>query len=254
MLAPYLARGAKAGAVGGLAFGAFVATVATPLVGFAESNAHDAGAEAGHHAGAATEGVLATATADVASVAGGVLWGVLLGTLAFGAAYYLLEPTLPGTGATKSYATAGAGFLTVSGAPWLVLPPSPPGVESTLSTTTGLALYGAMVVVGALACAGSVLASRRVRRARSDHQRLAGVLAGTVPVVALVAVGVAAPATTAGSSLPDPLAAGLTGVVAFGQALLWTVLAATHAHLQARADDADHSPDATDPGNAVVAD
>lgn len=257
MLAPHLARGAKAGAVAGLAFGAFVATVATPLVAFAETHAHADG-EPGHHAGATSEGVLAAATADLASVAGGVLWGVLLGTVAFGAAYYLLEPALPGTGATKSYAMGAAGFLTVSGAPWLVLPPSPPGVESTLSTTTGLALYGAMVVVGALACAGSVLAARRVRRARSDHGRLAGALAGSLPFVALLAVGLAAPATTAGSSLPDALAAGLTAVVAFGQVLTWTVLAATHAHLQARADRPDADPHdetaATDVGTPTVAD
>lgn len=267
MLAPHLARGAKAGVVAGLAFGAFVATVATPLVAFAEAHANAESGHSGHHVGAASEGVLASATTDLASVAGGVLWGVLLGTLAFGAAYYLLEPALPGAGATRSYAVGAAGFLTASGAPWLVLPPSPPGVESTLSTTTGLAVYGAMVVAGALACVGSVLAYRRARRPPSDRGRLAGALAGSLPLAALVAVGVAAPATTTSGPLPDALAAGFTAVVAFGQALLWLVLAATHAHLQTRADgasagddadrtggDDDRTADATDTAGPVVAD
>jgi hypothetical protein len=260
MLAPHLARGAKAGVVAGLGFGAFVATVTNPLVAFAEANAHADGGEPGHHAGAASEGILAAATTDLVSVAGGVLWGVLLGTVAFGAAYYLLEPALPGVGATRSYALGAAGFLTVSGAPWLVLPPSPPGVEPTLSTTTGLAVYGAMLLAGALVCTGSVLAYRRARRAPSDRGRLAGALAGSLPLAALVAIGIAAPATTAGGPLPDALAAGFTAVVAFGQALLWVVLAATHAHLQTRADgasagdDDDRTTDATDTAGPVVAD
>lgn len=251
MLTDYLARGAKAGAAGGLAFGAFVATVADPLVGYAEAHAHGDGHEAGHHATGASEGLLAAASTDAISVGGGVLWGVLLGVLAFGAAYYLLEPALPGEGATRSYALGAAGFLTVSGAPWLVLPPSPPGVESTLSATTGLALYGVLVVAGGLASAGSVLAYRRARDARG---RLAGALAGSLPLAALVAVGVAAPSTTAGGALPDALAAGLTAVVAFGQVLLWTVLAAAHAHLQARADDASESLETTDAPAPTTAD
>jgi hypothetical protein len=257
MLVPHLARGAKAGAVAGLGFGAFVATVTNPLVSFAEAHAHADGGQSGHHAGAASEGVLAAATTDLVSVGGGVLWGILLGTFAFGATYYLLEPALPGAGATRSYALGAAGFLTVSGAPWLVLPPSPPGVESTLSTTTGLAVYGAMVVAGALACAGSVLAYRRVRRGRRHRGRLAGALAGSLPLAALVAIGIVAPATTTGGPPPDALAAGFTAVVAFGQALLWFVLAATHAHLQTRGadpEDADRTTDATDTAGPVVAD
>jgi len=251
MLAAHLARGAKAGAVGGLVFGAFVATVADPLVAFAEAHAGGGEHAAGHHASAASEGPLASVAADAASVAGGVLWGVLLGVLAFGAAYYLLEPALPGAGAGRSYVLGAAGFLTVSGAPWLILPPSPPGVESTLSTTTGLALYGALVVAGALASAGTVIAYRRARDARG---RFAAAVAGSLPLLALVAVGVAAPSTTAATALPDALAAGLTAVVAFGQLLLWTVLAATHAQLQARDDDQPRAVEDTDAGTPVAAD
>lgn len=95
MLVDYLVRGAKAGVVAGLAFGLFVAVVANPLVGVAETFEHDghtAGNGDHHDAAGATSAV----TTGAVSVAGGVLWGLLLGVVAFGAGFYLLEPALPG--------------------------------------------------------------------------------------------------------------------------------------------------------------
>jgi len=140
---------------------------------------------------------------------------------------------------------AAAGFVTVSGAPWLVLPPNPPGVEAALGTTTRLVIYAAMMVAGALACTLAVVAYRRGRDAAG---RPAGALAASAPLLALATVGVLAPVptATAGGALPDALAASVLGTVAFGQAVLWLVLAATHAHLHGTRADATGAPSVDD--------
>ena len=116
MLFAHLRRGLVAGAAGGVVYGLFVASVVVSLVELAESF------EAGGH-----EAAVSATTTVVVSVGGGVLWGLFLGLLVFGAVYYFFEPAIPGEGATRSYLLGAAGFVTVSGAPWLVLPPLPPG-------------------------------------------------------------------------------------------------------------------------------
>lgn len=231
MLAASLKRGASAGLAAGLAFGLFVVLVASPLVAFADDLGHaEHPADGGEHAGTHDAAVSETVT-DATSVVAGVLWGTLLGGVVFGVGFYVLEPAIPGGGAAKHYLLAGAGFVTVSGAPWLALPPAPPGVESTLPIATRLALYGATSVAGALAC---LLAGYAYVRVRGRRGRVAGVLAAALPFALLATAAVLTPAAPRSGPLPSALAAGLTGTVVFGQVLLWTVLATVHLGLHRR--------------------
>jgi hypothetical protein len=262
MLAAHLTRGVKAGLVAGLVFGLFVAVVANPLVGYADGaghaveDGHGAG-EAGHdHAGGHTseagshhDTVVSTAVTKAVSVASAGLWAVLLGGVFFGLVYYLFEPAIPGTGATKSYVLAGAGFVTVSGAPWLVLPPVTPGAEQSLAVATRLTLYGGMMAAGALSCLAAGYAYNRVGESRG---RGPAVLVAVLPLALLAVPAVLAPTNTVQGGLSPALRAGLTGLTVFGQALLWLVLAATHARLQSGADAAGF--EASTPDTAVTAD
>jgi Probable cobalt transporter subunit (CbtA). len=224
MFRPYVERGLAAGAAGGLAFGLFVAVVGNPLVGHAEELGHAQEASGAHGGG----GVVPGAVADLVSVGGGVLWGLLLGTVAFGVVYYFLEPAIPGTGATKRYVIAAAGFVTVSGAPWLVLPPQPAGVEAALPTGTRILWYGGMVVAGAAACMLAGYAYRRLT-ARGTGRRLAALAA--LACLALLAVPAAVAPTATAGDLPAAVTAAYRGFVVFGQATLWFVLASVHAWL-----------------------
>ncbi|MFB6117203.1 CbtA family protein [Halosegnis sp.] len=214
MLAGYATRGLKAGAAAGAAFGAYVALVGNPLVRHAEAvtTGHAHVGEAGTLLGSAT------------SVAAGSLWGLLAG-LCFGVAYYLAEPALPGGAEARSYLLAAAGFVTLAGAPWLVLPPQPAGVEPILGADTRLAWYGGMIVAGGLACGLALAAYKRTRGTR----RASRLAAAAAPFALPLGLAAVAPAT---ASAGDPaLAAVYRGVVGLGQVLLWGTLAATHAWL-----------------------
>ncbi|WP_225334383.1 CbtA family protein [Halomicrobium urmianum] len=219
MATDHLERGALAGVAGGLVYGLFVATV---------GNAFTAGLEAfehGHdHGGGPAVTELTTAAA---SVFGGVLWGLLFGVAVFGVAYYFLEPALPGTGATRRIALAAAGFLTVSGAPWLVLPPQPPGVEQALGTEARMLWYGGMMVAGA---AVAVLAGLTYRRSAGRHGAVRAV-AALAPLALLSAPVVLAPANPTHGHVPAALAAAYRWTVVFGQATLWATIAVVHARL-----------------------
>lgn len=236
-------RGVGAGAIGGLAYGAYVAFVATPLAAHAEAVAaeqgHDHGAH--EHAGvghdAASQGTAAAAghehaavselTTLIASVGSGVLWGVLLGA-AFGLAFYLFEPALPGRGAVSALVLGGAGFLVTSGVPWLVLPPALEGVERTLAPGPQLAVYGALMVLGAIVAGTAIALYGRVR----GRGRLLAVTVATLPLVA-VAVGLplATPTVVQPGAVPTDLLAGFRGVVALSQLGLWATVAASFAAL-----------------------
>ncbi|SEH40335.1 Probable cobalt transporter subunit (CbtA) [Halopenitus malekzadehii] len=285
MLAEYLTRGVKAGAVAGLVFGLFVALVAAPTVAFADELGHDDAAieaggtdattadhtheEGGHahgddgghdHAeegGHAHDAAVSGPVTTVVSIASSALWGVLLGAVVFGAGFYLLEPLLPGApgSGVKQAVLAGIGFITVSGAPWLVLPPRSPGVEASLTISTRLWLYGGMMVLGAISgllalwtfdrlrpaeradvaaradVDGRVDADGRDGHGRSPALAAAGALA---PFGLLVIAAFLAPTTTVESTLPASLSAGLVGMTVFGQLLLWATLAGAHAWLVRR--------------------
>jgi len=261
MLAAYAKRGAKAGLVAGLAFGLFVALIANPLVAFADElggDARHAAAEDHRHAAGHSEAetgdtrhenAVSSTVANGVSVLSGVLWGVLLGGVVFGIAYYFLEPAIPGTGGTKSYLLAAAGFVTVSGAPWLVLPPQSPGIEQAAPAETRIVLYGGMMFAGALVCLLSGLVYDRLRDVRG---RATAAALSVLPFGLLAIPAVLAPATPVESTLPPELATGLTGMVVFGQALLWLLLAGIHARLRRRSTDGRSSGVATPRVDATV--
>jgi predicted cobalt transporter CbtA len=224
MFVEAVTRGVKAGVVAGLVFAVFVALVANPLVVYADGLHHD-----GHdHSHEGTEGTAALSVGDAVSVLSAGLWAVLLGGVVFGVAFYLLEPLLPGTGPTQSYLLGAAGFITVSGAPWLALPPAAPGVEQSLGTTTRLVWQGGMMVAGALAC---LLAGYAYDQLAGRHGRAVAV-AGALGALATLAVpATLAPSGATGGSLPGTLQTALVGLVVFGQVLLWATLATAHAAL-----------------------
>ncbi|MGB9964681.1 CbtA family protein [Halobacterium hubeiense] len=241
MFAEYLTSGVKAGVVAGLVFGLFVAVAANPLVAYADEvnhgveTTHDHAAESGHGDAGHHESAVSATVTDAVSVLSGWLWAVLLGGVVFGAGYYFLEPAIPGTGATKSYVLAFAGFVTVSGAPWLVLPPVAPGAEQSLSVDARLPLYAGMMVAGALTCLLSGYAYDRLSATRGV---LPAAAAAAVPFGLLALAPVVAPTNAVHGALPAALGAGLTGLFVFGQLLLWVLLAAAHARFAPATTDA----------------
>ncbi|WP_280537126.1 CbtA family protein [Halopenitus sp. POP-27] len=293
MLAEYLTRGVKAGAVAGLVFGLFVALVAAPTVAFADELGHDdavieaggtdaTGADHADDEGDHTHGedgdhthgddggqahaedggdthdaAVSGPVTTVVSIASSALWGVLLGAVIFGAGFYLLEPLLPGAPGSgiKQAVLAGIGFITVSGAPWLVLPPRPPGVEASLAIPTRLWLYGGMMVLGAICGLLALWTFDRLRPAesagvaaradvdgrvdddgRDGHGRsLALAAAGALAPFGLLGVAAfLAPTAAIESTLPASLSTGVVGITVFGQLLLWATLAGAHAWLVRR--------------------
>ena len=244
MFAAYITRGVKAGLIAGLVFGLFIAVVANPLVAYADEANHAAadsgdghgpghGHERGHGAGGGHGGgerhhdtAVSMAMDRTVSVVSGGLWALMLGGVVFGVGYYFLEPAIPGRGATRSYVLALAGFGTVSGAPWLVLPPVAPGARQSLSVTTRLLLYGGMMAAGALACLlGGVVYDRLV----GSRGRAVAAVGALLPFGLLAIPAVLAPTNSVDGVLAPELRAGLTGLFVFGQVLLWLVLAAAHA-------------------------
>lgn len=259
MIAAYVVNGVKAGLVAGVAFGLLVALVANPLVAFAEERAQiehdgDATGTSSHDHGDAsptdTSGGLSTLVSDGVSVLSGVLWGVFLGVTGFGIAFYLLEPIVPGSGAARSYVFGGAGFLTASVAPWLVFPPAPPGVARTLDPNVATLLYCGAVAAGAIASVAGLYAYDRLRDTRG---RLVAVVGAVLPWALLIAGGVAVggvPTIATPGGMSATLATGLAGLVVFGQALMWVVMAGAHARFHdrggadARPTDIDFTDDA----------
>ena len=238
-----LKRGVAAGGVAGLAYGLFIRLVLDPLFHHLEELArHEHAGEAGAHAHEGDH-LVSEATAVAASVGGGVLWGVLLGA-AFGAAYFLLEPALPG-GRGKPYLLAGAGFLTVSGAPWAVLPPTTPGMEHLLGSELRLALYGGLMLLGAGVGAASLVAYGRVTASRG---RPAGLVAAAVPLAGLAAVLTLTSAPYAGTAPSGEIVTVYRVLVAGGQVGLWSLVAAAYVRFDGVFGDAT-SPAATQPAD-----
>lgn len=221
----------KSGSVAGLFFGLFVALIGNPFIGYAETFE-----EGSHHGGPVVSGAVTT----IVSIGGGILVGILFGAVFLGIGYYFLEPAIPGVGGTKSYLLAAAGFVTVSGAPWLVLPPQPPGVEQALSIETRLGVYTLMMVAGAIACG---LAGYVYNRVRAEYGRLPAVVGTLVPIGLLIVVTLVMPANNASGPIPTGIVAVFRTTVASGQVGLWIVLASAHAWLlehERRGNQNDH--------------
>jgi hypothetical protein len=247
MLAAYALRGLKAGAVAGLAFGLFVVLVASPLVAVAEERAGHGHAD-GEHDGAAHEhvdvGPLSVPTAALSTLTnllGGLGWGVLLG-VSFGVAFYLLEPAVPGAGDTPVHLLGAAGLLVVSGAPWLAVPPQPPGVEGLAPTAHGL-WYGGAMLTAAVAC---LAAGGLYRRLSAARDRRVAALVAALPMAALLVLPVASPAAGAANAFT----AAYRGVVLAGQVGLWLALTTTFARFHRRGLDRDAPVSAEEPAVA----
>jgi hypothetical protein len=224
MIVDSLKRGLAAGVVAGLAYGLFMALVGNPLVEHLEHLAHHDGGHGHDHSHAVSE-----LTTAIVSIGSGVLWGVLLGA-AFGVAYYLFEPALPGTGSAKAYILAGASFLTISGVPWLALPPAAPGTEQALATDVRLTIYGGLMILGATICILSIAA---YRSARDEYGRFAAVGLATAPLALCVVPIVLVPTNV----LTAPELAGVfLWLVTFSQIALWVVIAGVYAWLDRWAD------------------
>ncbi|PAU84684.1 cobalamin cluster protein [Halorubrum salipaludis] len=228
-----LRSGVAAGALAGLAYGLFTWVVVSPLIHHLEHLA----SHGGDHAHDAAPAVSETATA-VVSAGGGVLWGVLLGA-AFGVAYHLFEPALPG-GTLKPYVLAGAGFLTVSVAPWTVLPPATPGMEPLYGSSLRVPLYLGLVGIGGLVAATSVLGYARASRTRG---RGTGAFVALLPLVALGILSIAAPPTLTGGAAPAGVSAAFRWLVGFSQAGLWALIAVAFSRFDRRVG----RPDANSP-------
>ncbi|MFO7927026.1 MAG: CbtA family protein [Halobacteriota archaeon] len=227
MLFSHLRRGLLVGVGGGIAYGIFTLLVVTPLVSLAESF------EPGHQGHQeATTSVVSETTTVVVSVGGGILWGIFLGILTFGAVYYFFEPAIPGVRGTKSYLLGMAGFITVSGSPWLVLPPLPPGVEQTVPTSARVLWYVIFAGVGLLACGTAGYVYNYVR---DNRGRLSAYIVAGGPFLILIGVTVVAPENSTSSELPAQFITAYQGIVAFGQIGLWFILASLHAWMFQRA-------------------
>lgn len=228
MLYDYLKRGVVAGLVAGLAYGLFVALVANPLTEYVHGVDHEHAHEHGpahDHSQAVSE-----ATTAVVSAGSGVLWAIFLGGV-FAIALFVLEPAIPGREAVKPYVLAGAGFLTVSVTPWLVLPPAAPGAEYAYGVDTRLGIYAALVALGAVVSAAAILGYRRA----SPHHRLAGLVAGAVPILAVgIVLPFVTPTTVSHPGLPDDLVSIYRSLVVLSQAAIWGLLAATVGWLRRR--------------------
>lgn len=227
MLTEYATRGLKAGVVAGIAFGLFMALIGNPFVAYAETF-EQVGHH--HHGGPVVSGAVTT----IVSIVGGILWGILFGIVVFGVVFYFLEPAIPGGVGTKSYVLGAAGFITVSGAPWLVLPPQPPGVEQALAVDTRLTWYLIMIAVGALAC---VLSGYVYTAVRSRYGKALGLLGAVGPLCLLPIAAVIAPANSASGPIPADVTYLFQMVVIMGQVGLWFVLATAHMWLSRRQDD-----------------
>lgn len=223
----HLRRGAMSGAVGGGAYGLYTALVGNPLVAHAEELAHR-GNEHSHGHEEAAASVVTEGVTQAVSVGGGVVLGLVFGVVVFGVAAYLFEPALPDR--SGSYLLGLGGFLTVSGVPWLVLPPAAPGVEPSLSTDAALSLYAALMATGAAACLAAGWTSHRL----SDRGSPVAAGAGLAVFGAVVGLAVLlAPSPTYESALPATFETAYVGVVAVGQLGLWGVTAAAHDRLSA---------------------
>jgi hypothetical protein len=234
MLMDYMRRGLKAGLVGGIVYGVFVALIGNPLISFIEAMGGDHGnahAHASVHSHAHAS-VVSGAVTNAVSIGGGIALGLLFGVIVFGGVYYFLEPEIPGRADTRSYLLGGAGFVTVSGAPWVLFPPQPPGIEQVLPVDVRIAWYAIMMGVGAIACGLSGYAYVQLRTQRQIVALAGGVVPFfLIPVVAVLGATSLGVRTGIGMAGTGALVRSFRAIVAFGQIGLWMIIAGVHTWL-----------------------
>ncbi len=200
-----IARGALAGAIGGLLAFVFGRIMVEPVIGraIAFEEARSAAQHAGM-AGMADEPELFSRAlqANLGLGAGMILFGVAMGAL-FGVAYCVAAPKLAQwTPRSVALAVAGSLFAGLYALPYLKYPPNPPvvGDPDTIRERTGAYLLMVAICL-ALVAAAWVIGLAAVPRLGAYRAALAG---GTIVVVGLVLAGLLLPATVATPKGFDP--------------------------------------------------
>ncbi|TWS17653.1 CbtA family protein [Tsukamurella asaccharolytica] len=196
-----IARGALAGAIGGLFAFVFGRIMVEPIIGRAVAfeEARNAAEHAGHAgmAGMAEEPELFTRAVqeNLGLGAGLILFGIAMGAL-FGVAYCIAAPKLAQwTPRTVALAVAGSLFAGLYALPYLKYPPNPPvvGDPDTIRERTGA--YLLMVAICLALVAGAwVIGLAAVPRLGGYGAALAG---GAVVLVGLTLACLLLPATVA---------------------------------------------------------
>jgi len=152
MIADYIKRGLASGIAGGTVFALYLFFIVSPYIEAIEAIHTES-----HHSSA--DAILTVSSfIDIGS---SILWGMLLG-LIFAAFYYIFEVSIPGSKIHKPFLLAGAGFMAISGLPWLLLPPSLEPVVQRLSQTTRTVMYIVSIGSGAFTAGATMYVYRRI--------------------------------------------------------------------------------------------
>lgn len=180
---------------------------------------------AGHHGTGATGPAVSALTTAPVSVGGGVLWGALLGVLGVGVVDCLLEPAIPGPPGLKSYLLGAAGFVTVSGAPWLVLAAPVTGGRTGRPDADPRRLMPRGGRCGGPGGAAGYL----YNAVREAWGRLRATVTAGGPLLLLVGLAVLVPGTPTSTERPQQFIAAYQEVIGFSPAALWFALAGVRA-------------------------
>lgn len=201
-----IARGALAGAIGGLLAFVFGRIMVEPIIGRAIDfeEARNAAEHAAHPGMAMDEPELFTRAVqqNVGLGAGLIVFGIAMGAL-FGVAYCVAAPKLARwTPRTVALAVAGSLFAGLYALPYLKYPPNPPvvGDPDTIRERTGAYLLMVAICL-ALVAAAWVVGLAAVPRLGAYRAALAG---GAIMLVGVVLACLVLPATVATPKGFDP--------------------------------------------------
>lgn len=201
-----IARGALAGAIGGLLAFVFGRIMVEPIIGRAIDfeEARNAAEHASHPGMAMEEPELFTRAVqqNVGPGAGLILFGIAMGAL-FAVTYCVAAPKLAQwTPRAVALAVAGSLFAGIYALPYLKYPPNPPvvGDPETIRERTGAYLLMVAICL-ALVAAAWVIGLAAVPRLGAYGAALAG---GAVVIVGLVLACLVLPATVATPEGFDP--------------------------------------------------
>ncbi|MCA0154664.1 CbtA family protein [Tsukamurella sp. M9C] len=232
-----IARGALAGAIGGLLAFVFGRIMVEPIIGRAIDfeEARNAAEHASHPGMAMEEPELFTRAVqqNVGLGAGLILFGIAMGAL-FAVAYCVAAPKLAQwTPRAVALAVAGSLFAGIYALPYLKYPPNPPvvGDPETIRERTGAYLLMVAICL-ALVAAAWVIGLAAVPRLGAYGAALAG---GAVVIVGLVLACLVLPATVATPEGFDPDDLYWFRTYSFlAQAILWGAIGLVGAELLQR--------------------